>query len=169
MPPDASIALIFAFVLPISALIHELGHAALPLIATKNHVVIGLGAPSKHRIFTVSFGRLKVEMTPLFFWSGFCAFGPLKPNHLLVALLAGPLISLAALLISGVLYGQAVAGGQRMVWQACMTVFFVQFMITALPITYPNWFDARADSSSDGKQILGLLKERRRERGRLRM
>lgn len=151
------VRLLYLLATPLVILVHELGHAAVPLLRTREPVRVDVGPGFSRPLFQVRMGRLTVVVRRLFFWGGFCHWEVrLTPRQHFWAVAGGPLASLLMLAL-----GAAALLGIRTetVWlvaQIFMILSFGQLLITLWPMKYPAWLLGYTQTDSDGAQLLRL-------------
>jgi len=133
---------------PLFTLIHELGHAFLPIL-NGEMVMVRVGEDSiitlKVKNLSISFGLSKP-------WVGYASWnGENKISYLLL----GPLTSL----ISGLAFIGLGISSNRLtaLLFSCAGFCLFQFLFTIAPMTYPDWLGYGRDQLSDGRQILNLM------------
>ncbi|WP_104991042.1 M50 family metallopeptidase [Deinococcus sp. NW-56] len=156
MDDALTVSLIYAIAIPLVTLGHELGHAVVPLLKTREPVRVQLGPASSPPLFQTRLGRLTFDVRRLFFVGGCCFWPGLTPRQHFWAVAGGPLASLLMLVV-----GAAALVGIRTeaVWlvaQIFMTLSFFQLVMTLWPMQYPAWYAGYAGFQSDGAQLLRL-------------
>ncbi|WP_026906747.1 hypothetical protein [Paucisalibacillus globulus] len=149
--------LFYILVIPISVLLHEIGHGLGVVWTSKSNAHVFLGNRNKENKESFRLGRLHFHI----YWSfiGFvCWEGKLTKRQRAVALAGGPIMSLLLMVILGVVALLVTQGDLRsFLWSA--TIFnLLQFLVTIIPITYPRWMGAYYGHPSDGLQLLRLLR-----------
>lgn len=149
--------LLYVLATPLVTLMHELGHAAVPLAVSRKPVTVQVGPAFSRPLFRARLGRVTVVVRRLFFWGGRCdSRAPLTAHQQFWTAAGGPLVSL---LILG-LGAAALLGVQTetawMVAQVFMTLSFCQLLLTLWPTRYPAWVVGFAGMESDGAQLLRL-------------
>ncbi|WP_211653372.1 hypothetical protein [Planococcus alpniumensis] len=147
---------IFFILLPISILIHELGHALPIVLSTKSgEANIFLGTPHKENKLAFSIHKFHFYLG--LGLSGFCLISnykdipPLSNAQRLLVDACGPLFSL----IAGTLaYGLSIsASGSFQYAYPFAAVNFCLFLTSVIPVTYPGFFGALSGYPSDGLRI----------------
>ena len=159
-PPTAVTLLAFLYVvgLPLLVFLHEFGHAAVALALTDSPIRIALGDDPEP---LVTVGRLTVSASFLSGWIGFShAEGEMRPTERAAYALAGPAVSLAVCLTAfGLVRGGVGDPRIALVLEAVALGAGWQFLVTAAPVRYPEWWtDAYAGHSSDGHRALRALR-----------
>lgn len=147
---------IFFILLPISILIHELGHALPIVLSTKSgEANIFLGTPHKEN--KLAFSIRKIHFYLGWGFSGFCLVSnykdipPLSHTQRLFIDVGGPMFSLVAGIIA---YGVSISSaGSFQYAYPFAAVNFCLFLTSVIPVTYPGFFGALAGYPSDGLRI----------------
>lgn len=157
---------------PAVTFLHEMGHALVGLLITKEKVIIQMGGLLKSPRWrkSIKIGRLEIRWVT---WkSGFIGFcytvvnkkTPLR--YLVLFTMAGPLASLLLaifLFFSGLEIQSAPL--QILLWGSAAAACS-QFLLTAIPMHYPRWMGTYAGKPSDGATALILI-ARQREQQRI--
>ncbi|OFZ23194.1 MAG: hypothetical protein A2X94_02840 [Bdellovibrionales bacterium GWB1_55_8] len=145
--------IVFYLGTPLFIFMHELGHAAVPLLEGE-HVKIFLGSMSG---VSIEIGRLEIILgeiarAPYF---GFTEW----TSNSLASQIGGPLISLLMILLVG--FATYTVRKQsailRQVGTAALIAVVLQFVFTTIPMKYPEWFGHYAGMESDGLKALCLF------------
>lgn len=72
MDDALTVRLLYTTAIPLVTLVHELGHAVVPLLRTREPVTVDVGPGFSRPLFQVRAGRLTVVVRWLFFWGGQC-------------------------------------------------------------------------------------------------
>jgi hypothetical protein len=152
------------FVMPVLALIHELGHAVVALLLTDGDVFIFLGS-NKH--WQVAIGRLVIFGSLLTGQTGLCSYEPdteaFSWMQQIGFYLAGPIASLFAFLCALIANVIVVEPWLRFLLPIIVWYQFISLVLTFLPITYPSWFSGRREKiRSDGYQALTTFSHARK-------
>lgn len=157
MDDALTVRLLYALAIPLVTLGHELGHAVVPLLKTREPVRVDVGPGFSRPLFQVRAGRLTVVVRWLFFWGGQCDWqARLTHQQRFWAIAGGPL---ASLLMLGVGAAALVGIRTETVWlvgQIFMILSFGQLLITLWPMRYPTWLLGYTHRDSDGAQLLRL-------------
>ena len=146
----------YIIVAPICVLLHEMGHGIGAAFASKKHVHIYLGPGSEKNKENFRLGRIHFHI----YWSytGLTYWGKdFSKRQEAIALAGGPLMSLLLSFLFGLLtlfVPQSEA--HSFFWWTTM-LFFLQFIGTIIPMTYPRWMGGLAGYPSDGLQLLRML------------
>jgi hypothetical protein len=153
-----AIAALVAFVTgPVLVLLHELGHAVVPLFRTDRPVRVWLGSPPYLCEFHL--GRLTLSIAARSTIFGWCQWeGQLNRAEFVAAILLGPIVSAAC---CGLLYAIAshVGGFIHHVLIASAVFAACQALFTALPLHYPVWLGQYSQMPSDGMVALRALRD----------
>ncbi|WP_189443552.1 site-2 protease family protein [Salinicola rhizosphaerae] len=146
----------FFILMPLATFLHELGHAALPLLMDKP-VKIVMG--NANFVWRFSLRNLEVKSSIFPFYKGHCYWENVDSIWLQVMILsAGPLTSLASAVA---LYWLMNHGPSSEIFdygiRFCFWFCLIQFFMTAIPWQYPSFFPGYTAQSSDGYQIFRLL------------
>ncbi|MFT8351015.1 M50 family metallopeptidase [Clostridium saccharoperbutylacetonicum] len=138
---------------------HEFGHAIPALLLTKDSVRIFLGNNTTE-IKEISLGRLCIQIGKFQPVLGFTYWnrGKLLKWQSIVICIGGPifslLIGLSLLFISGVVHYYLLK--KLIFFLAFYNIW--QFICTAIPIIYPNWWVGYGGCRSDGYNIMSIIK-----------
>ena len=164
--------IIFGMVFQFSTIIHELGHAILALLLTKEKVKITLGKLGKNNknLGKISLGRLDIELKGFNPLIGLVNFEESNITNFksIIILATGPIVSLVLGII--LLFMSRNMGNKLLLETILLKEMFIfagnyqlfTFISTSIPIIYPNWWIGYANRPSDGYQILNLIKNNRR-------
>jgi len=149
-------------VLPLTILVHELGHACVILGLLRRPVMVELGSGPKG--YDITLGLLTIRLRLLSGPIGFCRYddeGVTLESSVLFDL-AGPLASLGfAVLIYKINQTDALSPLFAGIFASAVYAAAVNFVVTAVPVTYPSWCGPYAGMQSDGyrfcKGIRALL------------
>lgn len=148
------ILLIVVFVLgPLLTFLHELGHAAIPLINGAN-VKIVMGIDS-FNVFSIIIGSLEVVWNNTFLpWTGYTRFD----DNSIFSYILGPLVSLSMFLFFKYFLASRVKSDflQRLINSVAYWCFF-QGLFTLVPFKYPLWLKGYENFSSDGLKFINLI------------
>lgn len=137
---------------PLCTLVHELGHAIMPL-ASGQTVNIKVGSDPS---ISLELGRLSLQIGSVKPWYGYTTWE--RTDWEKLALLLGPLFSLVLAVIFFFL-SRSISGKQiQMFYMACAGWCFFQFLFTLAPINYPTWLGYKSETMSDGKKFFGSNK-----------
>ncbi|MFF2753928.1 hypothetical protein ACFVR1_09300 [Psychrobacillus sp. NPDC058041] len=154
--------------LPLTILIHEMGHAIGILTSSKKaEADIIFGSLSKEKKLKFKIGRVNFYVTMAF--SGFCCvanieeLAPFSNRQELIIDSGGPLASLV---------GSILFLGSSYLFSEEYTTFlddaafinFIMFIINVLPYTFPSYNRHIGGYPTDGLRILNVIKEMRKNK-----
>lgn len=157
--------IVYLLILPFSTFLHELGHALPTLKLTDKRATIYLGSVICHDCPRLQFKHLEIvwgynlhPMSPLVGrvntdWS------VISPQHQLRIIAGGPLVSLLIVIIAGIFAYLARHTTSGNIAQFVAEAALIQFILTAIPMTYPNWMRGYAGLPSDGKRFQDLWRQ----------
>ena len=143
---------------PACLVLHELGHAVMILLLTKQRAVFQFGAQGRRREITM--GRLSavlyVEPSALFF----CRYRledkrELTRNQDLWITLGGPLSSLLFTVLFGLFWRQSTNGADP--WEGLTIINLFNLLVAGIPGHYPRWLTGQGGIANDGLQVVELL------------
>lgn len=152
--------ILFVVISQLATITHEFGHAIPALIFTRDKVKITLGRKN-NKAKKISLGRLNIELRGfnpflgLVYWN----VKEMTKSQKIVATIGGPIISL---IIGACLIFISRSTTNHLIKQVTnfsANYYFIQFIITAIPIIYPKWFVGYGDLPSDGYRIFNLIKK----------
>lgn len=154
--------LFIALILPFTTFVHELGHALVATHLLKVPVEIKLGTTFNRKGLTL--GRIHINIQLLSGWVGFFNYkAPTKKvskSKQILIFLAGPLFSI---LLSSVCFTFLTYINVPMILnnllKFIMHASLAQFLITIIPFKYPDFFGSYSGLSSDGYQIVKLIRQ----------
>jgi hypothetical protein len=148
-------------VAPICTMLHEMRHAGMILLLTRQKVTFQFGARGTK--WEIRLGRLTI----IFYLEpglSFCIYrlenkAGLSLYQDLWITLGGPLASLLFTILFGSFYWRS-GGADLWMWSTVINLF--NFLNTCLPWRYPKWQGIQAGLPSDGRQVVELLKNSRK-------
>lgn len=146
----------FILVIPISVLLHEIGHGIGVITTSNSHVHIYLGEQSKNNQESFKIGRIHFHIQ----WSyiGFVYWDKvLNKRQKAFALAGGPCMSLLLAFVFGFI-ARMFDGELQTLFGWTATFNFIQFIVTIIPVTYPPWMGGYKGLQSDGLQLIKELK-----------
>ncbi|QFT87468.1 hypothetical protein FIU87_02290 [Bacillus sp. THAF10] len=152
--------LLFLVIIPVSVLIHEIGHGLAVVLFSKMHTRVYLG-PTENNHENFQIGRMHFHIMWAFY--GYCALGdresdPTKTQRVINSL-AGPLATLLVLLLT-IMFKQYVTSEQL---DRILTGVFIYnsylFLCTIIPFRYPKWWRPYGGMPSDGYRVYLALKK----------
>ncbi|OZM56847.1 hypothetical protein CIB95_08730 [Lottiidibacillus patelloidae] len=151
----------YVVVLPISTLIHEIGHALGILLTTKERAVIYLGPSDAKNTENFHLGRMHFHIK----WSifGSCKYKEITKKltafQQIVVAIGGPFMSLCLVLLFTSL---AKVPTNEVIAQYLQAIAFANlfiFISTAIPIKYPKWMSHYGGMPSDGYRVVLALRK----------
>ncbi|WP_211654921.1 hypothetical protein [Planococcus alpniumensis] len=154
-----SFLLIFLLGIPLSVLLHEIGHALGVILFTKQEAHVYLGPANDKNNENFRIGRIHFHII----WanSGFCFVkneSDFSRFSNIMYSAGGPIVSL---LLAGISHLVTTSLTNFSITNFFTGVFYANlsmFIFTILPITYPNWLKPYAGRYSDGYHILKAIK-----------
>ncbi|ASK61012.1 hypothetical protein CFK37_01685 [Virgibacillus phasianinus] len=150
----------YIVVIPISVLLHEVGHAFGLIFVSKERPVVYLGPMDSSNKENFRIGRVHFHIKWAF--SGFCGFKNenmtlTAPRQLLFSA-GGPIASLfiAVAAIGSTLFVHSSISNHFVVGIAIWNSWM--FLCTIIPIRYPAWWKPYNGRTSDGYRILESIK-----------
>ena len=152
--------LIYVFVAsPLCLLLHEMGHAVMILLLTRQRATFQFGVSGARR--NIRLGRITAsvyfEPSALFFCRYRLEEGALTRSQSLGITLGGPLASLVSGLLFGLLW--MTAGGDP--WTGLTIISLINLLNSSIPRPYPAWQGAQAGLPNDGMQLVRLFQASR--------
>lgn len=154
-----SFLLFYLIGIPVSILLHEVGHALGATLFTKEKALVYLGPINKFNKENFRIGRMHFHIKWAFF--GFCDVknsSNLNRIRNVFFLAGGPLASLVLFIAAFSVSTDLTHYGTKNFLNGVMYSNLSLFIFTSIPIIYPNWLKPYAGRPSDGHQILTLLK-----------
>lgn len=149
--------LFYLLVIPITVLLHEIGHGLGVIISSKSNAHIYLGTTNENNRENFRLGRLHFHII----WSyiGYCSWEKeLNKQQSIISLIGGPAMSLLITVLCLLFTFSTSHGDLRSLLWGTAILNFVQFLSTIIPITYPKWMLGYSGYPSDGLQLLRLLR-----------
>lgn len=152
-----SFLLFYIFIIPLSILLHEIGHGIGVVSSSRSHARIYLGNWGEKNRQNFRIGRLHFYIHWSYF--GYCSWDHnLNKQQKICALAGGPLMSLLLVCISLIMVQDVPQGNLRSVINGITIFNLANFLFTGIPMNYPRWFGPLGGHPSDGLQLLRLLK-----------
>ena len=154
-----SFVLFYLIGIPVSVLLHEVGHAIGVTIFTKEKAHVYLGPINDNNKESFRIGRMYFHIKWAYF--GFCVVK--KRNDFtsfknIIFLAGGPIVSLLLFITAYLISANLTHYGTKNFLNGVFYANLSMFIFTSIPIIYPNWLKHYAGRPSDGYQILTILK-----------
>ncbi|MBU9719837.1 MULTISPECIES: hypothetical protein [Bacillaceae] len=151
--------LFYVFIIPICMLLHEIGHGLGIVLFSKSPAHIYLGNHSEENKENFKIGRFHFHIHWSYF--GFCRWpSRLTKGQKFAAMAGGPLMSLFLVILFFLLLQEVPQGELYRLIQGIVIFNAMNFLVTAIPMTYPRWLGSYAGHPSDGLQLLRLFREK---------
>lgn len=157
-----SFFLFYLLGVPISILLHEVGHALGATLFTKEKAHVYLGPANEGNRENFRIGRLHFHI--IWAFSGFCSvdnrrdFTSFKS---IMFLAGGPILSLLVCIAAYLVSADLTHYGTKNFLNGVIYFNLLLFIFTSIPITYPKWWKPYAGHPSDGYQILTILNSKK--------
>lgn len=156
-----SFVLIYLVGLPIAVLLHEAGHAIGSALLSKEKVRVYLGPLDDSNKENFRFGKVSFHIRWAYY--GFCALVKPKEKRSKIQrflfLAGGPAASLSLALLSFAALNQLTNWDLQNFKKGFMYINLWLFAGTSIPVIYPKWMGPYAGHSSDGYQLIQLMKK----------
>jgi hypothetical protein len=144
---------------PLCFVLHEVGHAIMFLLLTKQKVTFQFGAQGTKR--EIHWGRLTIHLYlepsallgARYFHEDYAA---LSRNQIVWITLGGPLASLLATILCGALW---LATNNVDPWRGLTIINFVTVLNTSIPGYYAKWQGIQGGIPNDGLQMVQLFQK----------
>ncbi|MCB2299582.1 hypothetical protein [Clostridium tagluense] len=150
---------LFLIISQLATISHEFGHAIPTLIFTRDKVNIILGTNSaKTKI--IKFSKLNIELRGFSPFVGFVNWSTDKmtKTQTIIVYAGGPIVSLIVTISLFIFSGTISNYVLKPIIDFSAYYHLYQFIITSIPIIYPKWWVGYGGYSSDGYNILRLVK-----------
>jgi hypothetical protein len=153
--------LFYLIVIPISILLHEIGHGLGILLFSKERIAkVYLGPINESNKETFRFFRMHFHITWAFY--GFCSYTGGNKNltkvEAISSALGGPLVSLI-ISITAFISVSFIEGTLTQEYMKGIAIFnLINFIMTIIPIKYPKWWGIYSGRPSDGYRIVTALR-----------
>ena len=154
-----SFFLFYLIGIPVSVLLHEVGHAIGVTIFTKEKAHVYLGPINDNNKENFRIGRMHFHIKWAYF--GFCVVknrNDLTSFKNIMFLAGGPIISLLLCIAAYLISTDLTHNGTKNFLNGVFYANLSMFIFTSIPIIYPNWLKPYAGRPSDGYQILTIFK-----------
>ncbi|MGE7622035.1 hypothetical protein ACQKMD_02920 [Viridibacillus sp. NPDC096237] len=154
-----SFILVYLIGIPVSVLLHEVGHAIGFTLFSKGKSYVYLGASNDKNKQNFRIGSINFHVKWAYF--GFCSVknrNTLSRFQNIMFMAGGPIVSFL-LFVGAYLTSLEVTYYETNNFLNGITYFnLILFIFTSIPIIYPKWLKPYAGLPSDGYQILTLIK-----------
>ncbi|MGM0898620.1 MAG: hypothetical protein ACQEV0_12010 [Bacillota bacterium] len=154
-----SFLLIFLLAIPLSVLLHEVGHALGVVLSTKKDAYVYLGPANENNNENFRIGRIHFHI--IWAHSGFCFVkneNELSRFSNIMFSAGGPVVSLLLVIFSYLVITDSTHFGLKNFFTGTLFVNLSMFIFTSIPITYPSWMKPYAGGYSDGYHILKSIR-----------
>lgn len=154
-----SFLLIFLLGIPLSVLLHEVGHALGVILFTKKEAHVYLGPANDKNNENFRIGRIHFHI--IWAHSGFCFVkneGDLSRFSNIMYSAGGPIVSLLLVVISHLVTINPTNFSINNFFTGLFYANLAMFIFTILPIAYPNWLKPYVGRYSDGYHIIKAIK-----------
>lgn len=153
--------LIFLLGIPLSVLVHEVGHALGIILFTKKEAHVYLGPANDKNNENFRIGRIHFHI--IWAHSGFCFVkneSDLSRFSNIMFSAGGPIASLLLVIISYLITTDITHYGTKNFFIGILYANLSLFIFTSIPITYPNWLKPYVGRYSDGYHILKSIRKK---------
>jgi len=154
-----SFFLIYLIGIPVSVLLHEVGHALGVIIFSKEKSYVYLGSKNGLNKENFRIGRIHFHINWAYF--GFCAVKnspPFSKFQSVMISVGGPIASLLLFVASYLVMAEVTHYEIKNFLNGIAYFNLFMFICTSIPIRYPSWYKPYAGLPSDGYKIITLLK-----------
>ncbi|MCF6138291.1 hypothetical protein [Pseudalkalibacillus berkeleyi] len=149
----------YILVIPISVLLHEIGHAIGVLLSSNSNAIVFLGPNDRSNRESFKLGRIRFHIKWAYFGSIRTVEYPLSYRQQIIVAAGGPILSFILATLTIILsFSQLMDGSMRNFVAAISLFNFYLFFMTIIPIRYPNWMKSYAGLPSDGLRIINAIK-----------
>lgn len=147
-----------------ATIMHELGHAIPALLFSRNKVRVVIGR-NNERIIKIRIRRLTLIFRGFNFIFSATDYSSkfMKPKQQIAAFAGGPVVSFifgeSLSLISRIFSGSITENILLLV----SYYFIIQFIVSIIPVIYPQWLGDYAGYPSDGYKIMTVIKNNKKD------
>ncbi|WP_203247406.1 hypothetical protein [Sporosarcina beigongshangi] len=156
-----SFLLFYAIGIPVSVLLHEIGHAIGLVLFSKERALVYLGPPNVSNRENIRIGRMHFHIR--WSYSGFCKRGTRNTDfsgfQSIMMSAGGPVASLMLAVTAFFISTDLTHLGAKNFLNGILFYNFLLFISTSIPVVYPKWMGPLAGHPSDGYQILKVFKK----------
>ena len=157
-----SFLLFYLITIPVSVLLHEIGHAVGLVLFSKEKARVYLGPFNASNKENLRIGRMHFHLRWAYF--GYCAWGTrntiFSSFQRVMMIGGGPAMSLLLAVAAFFISAELTHLGTKNFINAIMSCNIILFIVTSIPIVYPKWMGPYAGHPSDGYQILKVFNTR---------
>jgi len=151
--------ILFILIVQISTIIHELGHVLSALILTKENVKMILGR-NNGKLKKIGLRRLDIQLRGFDPFLGFVYLNESKLTKFqrIMFYAGGPIVSLVLGIVLSLISRNIEHELLKEIILFSRNYLLYQLVCTSIPIVYPKWWRGYSGYSSDGHNILKLIK-----------
>lgn len=155
-----SFLLFYIIGIPVSVLLHEIGHAIGLVLFSKENARVYLGPFHASNKEDFRIGRIHFHIRWAYF--GFCQYGTRNTDfssfQRIMMSVGGPTVSLLLAVTTFFISADLTHFGIKNFLNGIMFYNLLLFISTSIPVVYPKWMGPLAGHPSDGYQILKVFK-----------
>lgn len=145
-------------IIQLATFFHELGHAIPAVLFSNDKVKMVLG--NKRTNKSLKINKLSINIRSFEPFTGFVCYNAknIKKAQIMIICIGGPITSLLIGIISFILSNLILnkMGSELLIFSSIYNVFL--FLISIIPITYPNWIGKLGGHLSDGYKAMRVNK-----------
>jgi hypothetical protein len=145
-------------IIQLATFFHELGHAIPAVLFSNDKVKMVLG--NKRTNKSLKINKLSISIRSFEPFTGFVCYNAknIKKEQIMIICIGGPITSLLIGIISFILSNliSSEMGSELFIFSSIYNVFL--FLISIIPITYPNWIGKLGGHLSDGYKAMRVNK-----------
>lgn len=146
----------YIIVIPLSFLLHEIGHGIGVVLTSKSQAHIYLGSKNEQNKINFRLGRFCFHLQLAYM--GFCGWEDgLNKRQKFFSLISGPLTTLLLMVMFLFLRDHVGDGDVRTLFVKAAEFNLILFLSTIIPFRYPCWMGTMAGYPTDGLQLIGLF------------
>lgn len=145
-------------IIPLSFLLHEIGHGVGAVLTSKSHVHIYLGSKDEQNKMNFRLGRFFFHLQ--FGYMGFCRWEEdLNKRQKFFSLIGGPVTTFLMMGVFLLLRDNVGEGSIRTLFVKAAEFNLFLFLSTIIPFRYPRWMGTIAGYPTDGLQLIWLFQD----------
>lgn len=149
----------YILVIPISVLLHEIGHAIGVLLSSNSNAIVFLGPNDRSNRESFKLGRIRFHIKWAYFGSIRTVEYPLSYRQQIIVAAGGPILSFILATLTIILsFTQLIDGSMKSFIMGTGIYNLILFILTIIPIRYPDWLKPYAGLPSDGLRIINAMK-----------